>query len=375
MYYHSLLGIKRGEIDVPAELDNANLIFLSFRMPLFFILSGIFISKSLAKNGLGNSIWKKFELLVYPYLIWSVMQITLQIIFSRYTNSNRTWEDYTYIFYQPRGLDQFWYLPALFNCTIIYILIKEKMRPNLWAHAGFALLLYFASPYFQAISMISDFMRFYIFLAIGDMISAFFFKPSSQRFFIRRLSFLLILPLFVCVQIYYLKYDISGASLTTDVTVIRENWLKYASNLFAFLVIAMIGCLTMVKLSFLLQRFRIFPFLRVIGYHSLYIYVMHLTITGFTRIALVRFLHIDNPFVLLGLSIAMGTLIPIAVYNLLIRKGPLFFLFSFHKDGTAEDRARVPKPTPDLVTVGKTGLGASSFVESQTLNRNPTKEN
>jgi hypothetical protein len=222
--------------------------------------------------------------------------------------------------------------------------------------------------------MISDFMRFYIFFAIGDMVSAFFFRPSSQRFFIRRLSFLLILPLFVFVQVYYLKYDISGASLTTDVAVIRENWMKYASNLFAFLIIAVIGCITMVKLSFLLQRFRIFPFLRVIGYHSLYIYVMHLSITGFTRIAFVRFLDVTNPIVLLGLSICLGTLLPIAFYNVLVRKGSLFFLFSFHKDGTAEDRARVPKAASELVTVTKTTLAGSSFVESQTVSRNPTKE-
>jgi len=50
VYRHSLIGIDRGGLLVPAALEKANMIFYSFRMPLFFILSGIFISGSLAKK-------------------------------------------------------------------------------------------------------------------------------------------------------------------------------------------------------------------------------------------------------------------------------------------------------------------------------------
>src|SRR6202035_3875273 len=57
VYRHVLIGIQRyvaGQQakgtpipDVPLYLEKANIIFFSFRMPLFFILSGIFISGSL----------------------------------------------------------------------------------------------------------------------------------------------------------------------------------------------------------------------------------------------------------------------------------------------------------------------------------------
>ena len=50
VYRHVLVGIERGNIVMPQILVNANMIFYSFRMPLFFILSGIFISTSLAKK-------------------------------------------------------------------------------------------------------------------------------------------------------------------------------------------------------------------------------------------------------------------------------------------------------------------------------------
>src|SRR5437763_1326877 len=93
VYRHVLIGIQRGHIQVPQALVDANMIFYSFRMPLFFILSGIFISKSLAKKSLSQLIGSKFNLLLYPYLIWSFLQLTLQIFFSPLINSDRTFSN------------------------------------------------------------------------------------------------------------------------------------------------------------------------------------------------------------------------------------------------------------------------------------------
>src|SRR5215216_5994597 len=110
VYRHALLGIERSDVSVPAFLNDANMIFYSFRMPLFFLLSGIFISRSLVKRSFQQLVGIKFEKLLYPYLVWSILQITLQILLSDITNSKRSVLDYTYIFYQPRHIDQFWYL-------------------------------------------------------------------------------------------------------------------------------------------------------------------------------------------------------------------------------------------------------------------------
>jgi uncharacterized membrane protein YcfT len=55
VYRHSLLGIERSGAYVPHYLVNANMIFYSFRMPLFFILSGIFVSRRWQKKLYNNS--------------------------------------------------------------------------------------------------------------------------------------------------------------------------------------------------------------------------------------------------------------------------------------------------------------------------------
>ena len=294
-------------------------------MPLFFILSGIFISGSLAKRTLKQVIGIKFDNLLYPYFVWVFLQVTLQILLGGNTNSNRTLIDYTYILYQPRALDQFWYLPALFNTTVIYLLVKTWLKPPAWGQLLIGLILYFSSPYVHSISMLSDWMEFYLFFALGDTISVFFFKESSQRFLKNPYTLLLITPIFFLTQLYYLAHLTEPGKAD-------------------FLVIALIGCLSMFILAFRMQIWNVLSFLRIIGYHSLYIYVTHVFVAGLVRLSLTKFFGIHNPFILLLSGIFFGVTIPIMFYNLLVLDGPLWFLFSFKK--------RQPRPT----TPGKISL-------------------
>jgi fucose 4-O-acetylase-like acetyltransferase len=334
VYRHVLIGIQRSVAlaqaqgsnlpDVPFWLEKANMIFFSFRMPLFFILSGIFISGSLAKRTLKQVIGIKFENLLYPYFVWVFLQVTLQILLGANTNSNRTLINYTYILYQPRALDQFWYLPALFNTTVIYLLVKTRLKPPAWGQILIGLVLYFCSPFLHSISMISDWMEFYLFFALGDIISTFFFKETTQRFLKNPYTLLAVTPVFFLTQVLYL------ASPT-------EPGNAY------FLIIALIGCLSMFILAFRMQIWNTMSFLRIIGYHSLYIYVTHVFVAGLVRLSLTKFLGIHNPFVLLLSGIFFGVTIPIIFYNLLVLDGPLWFLFSFKR--------RQPRPAAGKISL------------------------
>jgi len=334
VYRHVLIGLQKGHIEVPAILERANMIFYSFRMPLFFILSGIFISRSLAKKSLKELIGIKFEKLLYPYFVWAFIQITLQICFSGVTNSSRTFRDYSFIFYQTRFLDQFWYLPALFNTTVIYLLVKSKLKVNTGVQLILGLVLYAAAPFFQSVSIMSDWMSFYFFFALGDAFSAIFFHERTQRFFKNWVSLLLIIPIFILAQRYYLDHNL-GNALGTDKTYLsKPEFFSHFKDQVDFLFIALIGCLAMFILAFHLQTLRILSFLRILGYHSLHIYVMHVIITASVRLSLIIVFHINNPVLLLTLCIFMGVLIPVLFYNFLVKDGPLWFLFSYKRKKT-----------------------------------------
>jgi fucose 4-O-acetylase-like acetyltransferase len=335
VYRHALLGIERSHVVVPYVLNDANMIFYSFRMPLFFLLSGIFISRSLAKRSFSQLAGIKFEKLLYPYLVWTFLQITLQILLSDITNSKRGFIDYTYILYQPRHLDQFWYLAALFNTSIIFLIFKSKLGVKTWMQVVLGIIFYALFPYFQRISMLSDWMEFYIFFALGDALSQFFFRPSTQNFFRNPLSLLLIIPGFIFSQLFYLNYVITHNLDTDNTHTLSNAFMNNVGYQGWFLLIALIGCLSMFILAFRLQSWKVFSFLRVLGYHSLYIYVMHVIVAAFVRITLIKVFGIVNPFVLLALTITFGVTIPIMVYNLLIRNNVGWFLFSYHKNKPA----------------------------------------
>jgi fucose 4-O-acetylase-like acetyltransferase len=350
VYRHVLIGIQRYTLsarehglalpDVPSWLEQANMVFFSFRMPLFFILSGIFISGSLAKRSLAMIVRQKFENLLYPYFIWVFLQVTLQIVLGPNTNSNRTLIDYTYILYQPRALDQFWYLPALFNTTLIYLLVKTRLAPPAWLQLLIGLGLYFlsADPRVHSISMLSDWMEFYIFFALGDTLSVYFFKDSTQRRLKNPYTLLVITPLFFATQVWYLAHITEPGHAD-------------------FLVIALIGCLSMFILSFRMQEWNTLSWLRIIGYHSLYIYVMHIFVAGLVRLICTKFLGIHNPFVLLLSGIGFAIVVPIVFYNLLILDGPLWWLFSFtRKQSAAGQKKQMDKS-------GQSGLRPVGSVE------------
>jgi fucose 4-O-acetylase-like acetyltransferase len=329
VYRHVLIGIQRGQIEMPELLVNANMIFYSFRMPLFFILSGLFISKTLERKSVKQVIENKFNLLLYPYLIWAFLQISLQIALSHVTNSTRTVQDYLYIFYQPRGLDQFWYLPALFNTTVIYVLLKSKLKLPAGGQLILGLIFYFSARYFQKVSMISDWMDFYFFFALGDAIRQPFFKAKVQDFLRNPVALLLIIPAFIAVQRYYLTHNLDILAQNNKGVVLPVDFMVRLRDQIDFLFIALVGCLSMMILSFRLEQLKILKFLRILGFHSLPIYVMHVIISAFMRLSLIVVFGITNPLVLLLCSMTAGIIIPVVLYNLFMRDGGAWFLFSY----------------------------------------------
>jgi fucose 4-O-acetylase-like acetyltransferase len=149
VYRHVFEGLKRSGLNSEDYIgfEYANIMFFSFRMPLFFIVSGMFLTSSLVKRGLSSFLTQKVKTILYPYFLWGIFQISFQIIFSAYVNSDRTPEHYTYLLYSPRRVDQFWYLYALFNVTMLYAVTRTffKFKPLVQLIIG--TVMYYFSAY------------------------------------------------------------------------------------------------------------------------------------------------------------------------------------------------------------------------------------
>jgi fucose 4-O-acetylase-like acetyltransferase len=341
VYHHAFLGLAKSGVEVPRSVVDANMAAYSFRMPLFFIFSGIFTSLSLCYKPVKDIIKSKFNLLLYPYVIWSAIQITLQIVFSSYTNSTGNFTEYLYILYQPKRLAHFWYLPALFNSTIVFVLIKSKFKIKPGHHLLLGITFFLAAPFVNEISMMSNWMRFYIFLVIGEILSSFILKKENQKQLRKGWYFLASIPFFILAQYYY--FNVIGVrSLENESAGFHVNFLVYTIRELGFLMISLVGCATFILLSFLIEKWNRLKWLRIVGFHSLYIYIMHVIVVGFSRAVFHKVLGIDNYLVLLLTAISFGVAIPIIFYNL-VGKKYLWFLFSTKRIEESE-RSRVKEP-------------------------------
>lgn len=347
VYHHAYLGIERSGIPMPETVGKANMIFYSFRMPLFFIISGVFTTISLSKQSVRDLVFVKYDKILYPYFIWAFIQVTLQIFMSHFTNSDRTFHDYLYILYQPKQLDQFWYLPALFNATMVFIFFKTKVKPNMWLHLIIGFALFILAPFLNDISMMSNWMRFYLFFVIGDLISGILFTKTLQQQLKKPVTLLIFLPVFIAAQVVYLHNNVGVKAMETTIETFHGDNTLYALNELNFLFTSLIGCITLIIMAFLLEKWNKLSFLRVIGFHSLYIYMIHVIVVGLVRSILVHFLHFTNPIVILLCVIAFGVTIPIMFYNLLGRSY-LWFLFSTRKKTRMEVVSKQAVPIQPL---------------------------
>jgi fucose 4-O-acetylase-like acetyltransferase len=329
LYRHIFEGIKRSGISISSYeyLEHFNIIFFSFRIPLFFIVSGVFISKSLDKRGLGMYVENKWKTILYPYLLWAFVQVSMQIMLSHYTNAERSYKDYLYILYAPREIDQFWYLYALFNTSVLYAIVRTR-----WGVSGKVQLFAGVCMFFLSgilvqhkipLEFLYDILHYYVFIGLGDVLATFILNNKNDKLFSSWKLSVAILPVFVVCQYYFLQ------------TNLAHNGYNFVENSqpALFLIIALSGCVLMVNVAFIFQKYKLFFAIRVIGYYSLYIYLLHVLASSASRVILTKIFGITNVPLLLTLGITAGLLIPIVFYNLAMSAGA-WWLFGLEKKRT-----------------------------------------
>lgn len=330
VYHHSFLTLVNSGVKVNSWLINANLSVYSFRMPMFFMLSGVFIAKGLQKRGLRKYIFYRSKYLLYPYLLWTTIQVTSKLAFSEYIHSPWSLESYLVIFYEPNATAQFWYLITLFNTAIVFAIFSYKLRLSIWHQFAFGVLLYMASPFLSFNSMIQDTTRFYVYLVFGSLVSNFILSErnfsliSSPKIFFPLLILMLGSQyyLFKHQYLYELEMNINMKSIDF-ISIFQHLW-----GMLKFSAIVMIGCAFMLNTCGILQRIGKLTFIRVIGFQSLYIYILHVLLAVGCRILLVNYLKFDNAIVILPIQIFICIVGSVMIYNV-CRHMNLNFLFQY----------------------------------------------
>ncbi|MBV8253770.1 MAG: acyltransferase [Chitinophaga sp.] len=306
VYRHMLYGLQHSGLPVAQWIIDGNNMLFSFRMPLFFLLSGLFFQSGLRKRGPGGLFTERVNNLLYPYVLWAVIQITLQIVFAKYANANRTVWNYLDIIVQPRGLDQLWYLFALFNVTALYLFNHIVLGLNDRLQLLLGLIFLALAPLVMQWSTFYDVMLHYIFFSIGVLSAPLLLEKSMQDRLASGYNLLLFLPVFVLSQWYFLYHQ--------------------QMNLYLYAVIALIGSVFMMMLSAWLSGHQKLLFMKTIGHYSLYIYLMHVMLAAVVRSLLLKSGLITNVPLLLLILIVTAIPLSILAYKTLmaLRMGWLF---------------------------------------------------
>lgn len=312
VYRHTMSGL----IHMGYPIKNAIFLVQEASMPIFFVVSGIFIHSSLVKRGFLRFVRFKFDGLLYPYLVWVTIHLTIQIIFSDLINSDKTAIFYAYILVLPRSLDQFWYLYTLFMLMIMFAavntyILKFRALPNALLGVALYALSYFIPTNWFAVN---DCLFYYFFVTFGFLISE-WLLPHNSRFFTDWRVPTILVPLFALL--FYI-----WNSTYPGITELRDTgYMGYV----LFVPLTILTAFLIFLITNKLDRWGVLDILRFIGSRSLYIYIMHLIFTGATRVLLAG--YFDLPVaVMFAIILSAGVLLPMVVYELLIRM-KLTFLF------------------------------------------------
>ena len=274
-------------------------------MPLFFFLSGLFFCKSLNKYGGKGLIFTKLDTIIYPYIIWSLLQGSIEVTLSNFTNGNVSWGYVFKLLWAPRA--HFWFLYALFFVFLAAVAIySTRAKKHTEVIFTLSVILYLLPPVLPT---------FKIFTFISEYSIYFFFGVVFQKY----------------VKVEYLMN--SQTVLILLIMFLLGQWLfhghfslTYQSRGWGTLFLALISIVFVVSISGKLTTKSCNAF-EFIGISSMAIYLMHILAGSGTRIILSKLLNIDSYIFHIVAGTIVGILVPIIAIKV-ISKFNIPYVFS-----------------------------------------------
>lgn len=274
-------------------------IIYGFHMPFFFFLSGLFVESSFQKRGAKDYLLDKFTRIFYPYIIWSALQVSVEVMFSNQTQQGATLPDLFAVIYRPWG--QFWFLYALLLMHITYVIFSRFGKYALALMFGASIILFF---YPLSINLFGffGFRTHFIFFASGILLSSQTMKTENYA-----------LPLWA---VTLLLAALVGSGYFIFTNLIPPVRLVDSSNSFYFLYLSIIGIIACSALSQYFARNNSAHFLQTLGTYSLQIYLVHMLAGAGIRMVLLHVLSIQNWVTHLIIGVSFALIAPIILQKL-----------------------------------------------------------
>jgi fucose 4-O-acetylase-like acetyltransferase len=297
VYGHASRGmISAGALQNGPVLQFADYAIYTFHMPLFFCLAGLFAERSLAK-GYQPFLRSKLATIVYPYFLWSLIQVLLLSAAGGLTNNTASpLLRLANILWTP--IAPFWFLYSLFLCHLAFAGLSRLSKSWL---IGIAVILFVVGEIARGgthdIAVLSDTTRGFLFYVAGVVAAPRIAHAGAST----RLEGLIGLGMLALLGL--------------------AAWIGFTKDIpYEINVIAAFAGIGFIALIVRQSSFVCAAASRV-GIHSMAIYVMHIAIVASARILALRLLHIHDEWAVLACMLLLGITIPILAHVVMIRLG------------------------------------------------------
>jgi len=312
-YAHLLSSAYHAGVKIPERFFNlSDSVVYGFHMPFFFFLSGLFVEISFRKRDASAYLFDKFSRIAYPYFIWSVLQVSVEALFSSQTQMGASASDVPAVAYRPWG--QFWFLYALFLMHVAYVAFNKfgKYSPALTLTAALALFFY---PLQVDVMALSSFSIHFIFFASGVV----FRKQILESEKYNAPLWIVVLSLAILIGSGYFIFD----------QLVAPARLTNGTHPFYFLYLSILGIIACANLAQYLAKRNLALFIQTLGIYSLQIYLVHMLAGVGIRMILLS-AGVQNWMVHIVVGVAVALTAPIVMQKISDRIN-FPYLFEFRK--------------------------------------------
>ncbi|MEQ9520763.1 MAG: acyltransferase family protein [Parvibaculum sp.] len=271
-----------------------------FRVPLFFIIAGLFVSRSL-KWDFSRYVDAKFIHFAYFYAIWSLIQFAVKFAFAGYGNHAIELTDILLLPLEP--FSTLWFIHALALFFMVTRLFKDV--PPIFLFGG--AIIFYAAPIHTGWTTIDEFASRYIFFLAGWHGSKFFFDVAAfARENVTRV--------------------IAGSTAAFAMVLFFVEAGIADKPLFGLLAAFGGSIATIALLSVAADRGYL-GWLAYVGKRSLYVYLAFFLPGAVVRLGLMKTGFIENADAIAAIATIIAVASPL-IAALIIERTPLAFLFT-----------------------------------------------
>jgi|SRR5271154_1088331 len=288
VYGHTAQGMVHRDWWVGPGAVFSDVFIYSFHMPAFFFVAGLFVMSSLAKRGSQHFAVDKLKTILYPYLLFAIISISIEPLIGRFKSGTRPFHWNTFLMSVADG-DAGWFLFVLFLCLMLALMTA---RLPAWLRFLAAVIAGLLPPFGPP--FIGQVLREFCFLAAGMWVGTRIFRLEQMRVTTAALGFVL-LAAFQTAMIY-----VYGPPALW-------RW--------TYIVLGVTGTAALFMLAKLLDKHRIGDGIAWVGRGSLAVFLLSAFAQGATREVLLRVFHTREFWLQLLLPTFFATILPAIVWH------------------------------------------------------------